>query len=356
MNENFWNGKKVLITGNTGFKGAWLSRVLISFGAEVCGYALKNDCPDSIFNAIGLEKQMHCCYGDICDYERLSDFIEQTSPELVFHLAAQPIVRESYRAPVYTYQTNVMGTVTLFDCLRKAEKLRAVINVTTDKVYANDDKTGFFSETDRLGGYDPYSNSKACSELITSSYVLSFFNPEKYGTEHKTAVATARAGNVIGGGDYAPDRLIPDCIRAVKRGESVFIRNPDSVRPWQNVLEPVSAYITLAERLYTDGTAYSGAYNIGPEKEDCLRVAEVIEKLQQYITELKVESGSGGSGMHEAQLLTLNSQKIKKKLGFCSRWKIDDAVKYTALWYENQLRGADMSVITDEIIKKYYGI
>lgn len=357
MNKTFWNGKRVLVTGNTGFKGSWLSRILLNTGAEVYGYALENNCAEGIFNAVGLEKQMECCFGDICDYEKLRLFIEKVKPEVVFHLAAQPIVRESYLSPVYTYQTNVMGTVTLLDCLRKNENLRAVVNVTTDKVYANDDKTAFFSENDRLGGYDPYSTSKACSELVTASYVSSFFNPDKYGLEHNAAIATARAGNVIGGGDYAPDRLIPDCMRAVKNGTSVILRNPDSIRPWQNVLEPISVYITLAEKLYNDGTAYSGAWNIGPEKEDCLRVADVIQKLKEYIPELKVElKANRDNEAHEAQLLTLNSYKIKAELDFHSRWKIDDAVKYTALWYAEQFKGADMSAITDKIITEYYSV
>ena len=355
MNKTFWNGKKVIITGNTGFKGAWLSRILLDAGAEVFGYALENDCKDSIFNAISLSKQMECCCGDICDSSKLSAFVTKVDPDIVFHLAAQPIVRLSYVDPVTTYQTNVMGTVILLNVLRDCKNLRAIINVTTDKVYANDDKSAFFNEKDRLGGYDPYSNSKACSELVTSSYVSSFFNPEKYGIEHSVAIATARAGNVIGGGDFAPDRLIPDCIRAIKKGEQVVLRNPDSIRPWQNVLEPISMYITLAEKLFNNGIEFSGAWNVGPDKEDCKTVAEVINIFRQYVPQLEVKFGEKATGApHEAQLLTLDSNKAKNELNFRNRWQLEEAVKYTALWYGKQLEGADMVKVTDDIVSEYF--
>ncbi len=355
MNKSFWNNKKVLITGNTGFKGSWLSCVLLGAGADICGYALENDCPKSIFNAIGLENAVDCHYGDICDEQRLGKIISQFRPEIVFHLAAQPIVRISYVTPLETYRVNVMGTATLLNCIRSADSVRTVVNVTTDKVYANDDKTAFFSETDNLGGYDPYSSSKACSELVTSAFVSSYFNPVEYGKSHKTAIATARAGNVIGGGDFAPDRLVPDCIRAVEQGSEVIIRNPEAIRPWQNVLEPLSLYITLAEKLYNDGTEYNGAWNVGPSAEDCVSVRNVIGKLQEYLPKLKVKMGGDNSKLHEASLLTLNSEKIKQRLGFKSRWNIDEAVKYTALWYLYQLENKDMSEITDRIIGEYFG-
>ncbi|MCR4925391.1 MAG: CDP-glucose 4,6-dehydratase [Clostridiales bacterium] len=355
MNKAFWKNKKVLITGNTGFKGSWLSRILLNACADVYGYALPNECQKSIFNAIDLEKEVKCCYGDICDEEKLGNFIAECKPDVVFHLAAQPIVRLSYEIPVETYKTNVLGTAVLLNSLRKSQSVKAIVNVTTDKVYENNDKNSFFSERDRLGGYDPYSNSKACSELVTSSFVSSFFNPEEYGKTHSTAIATARAGNVIGGGDFAPDRLVPDLIRAYEKGEAVVLRNPNSVRPWQNVLEPLSLYIELAQRLYEKGTQYNGAYNIGPRKEDCLSVIEVIKKFSSYIP-LKFEISSNAvKAPHEAKLLTLNSQKAYDMLGFKDKWDIDSNIEYTALWYKKQIENENMKQVTDDIISTYFG-
>ncbi len=353
MDWNFWKNKRVLITGNTGFKGSWLSEVLYLAGADVFGYALENDCLDSIFHAVKISEKTYCFYGDICDAGKLSECIKTANPEIVFHLAAQPIVRQSYADPVGTFQTNAVGTAALFNALRGIS-VRAIINVTTDKVYENNEKGNAFSETDRLGGYDPYSASKACSEIVTSSMVSSFFNTDKYGIEHNTAIATVRAGNVIGGGDFAPDRLVPDCIRAIKSGNSVHIRNPYSVRPWQNVLEPISFYINLAEKLYTDGTLYSGAWNVGPDTDEFIKVSDVIGMIKQLIPELNVTFGKSDNEMHEAKLLTLDSTKAREKLGFKSRWSIDEAVENTILWYKEQLAGSDMEKITDDMISRYF--
>ena len=356
MDNFFWNGKRVLITGNTGFKGSWLSRILLNAGADVYGYALENSDKYSIFNAISLEKEMHCFYGDICDETKLSAVIAETSPEIVFHLAAQPIVRRSYDDPVYTYRTNVIGTASLLNCLRKCDDLRAVVNVTTDKVYENNESGDPFRESDRLGGYDPYSGSKACSELVTSTFVSSFFNPEQYGISHSAAVATARAGNVIGGGDNAPDRIIPDCIRAVRENKTVTLRNPGAVRPWQHVLEPLVLYIMLAEKLYEKGTEYSGAYNVGPSLKDCMCVEELVKKMQSYIPALKYDLSTSErrSEPHEAEKLTLATDKIEKVLGFRNKWGIDDCIRNTAVWYSDQLSGKDMRVVTDKMIQEYF--
>lgn len=357
MNNDLWKGKRVLITGNTGFKGAWLSRILLNSGADVYGYALGNDDEYSIFRAIGLENDMPCSYGDICDEEKLMKVIEDVSPEIVFHLAAQPIVLAGYNDPLYTYRTNVMGTATLMNTLRKCEALRAVVNITTDKVYENNESGEPFREDDRLGGYDPYSGSKACSELVTSTFVSSFFAPDKYGVTHNAAIATARAGNVIGGGDNAPDRIVPDCIRAVRKGETVKLRNPYSVRPWQHVLEPLALYIMLAEKLYEFGVEYNGAYNVGPRTEDCLTVVEVVKKLKAYIPALEYEMPDNtiSCGLHEAAKLVLNTEKITRRLGFVNKWGIDECIRNTAVWYQAQLDGKDMRDCTDRMINDYFG-
>ena len=358
MNKDFWRGKRVLITGNTGFKGSWLSRILLDTGAEVFGYALENDDEYGVFNAIGLDKEMSCRYGDICDEGKVSEAIKGSDPEIVFHLAAQPIVLKGYEDPVYTYRTNVMGTVTLLNALRDRSGLRSVVNVTTDKVYENNDNGVSFRESDRLGGYDPYSGSKACSELVTSTFVSSFFNPVQYGISHNAAVATARAGNVIGGGDNAPDRIIPDCIRAVRNGEAVKLRNPYSIRPWQHVLEPLALYIMLAEKLYENGTEYSGAYNVGPREEDCLTVIDVVKKLGQNLPSLVYElpENAPETDLHEAKKLILDTGKISEKLGFVNKWGIDECIGNTALWYRAQLDGEDMVKVTDKMIKEYFEI
>lgn len=355
MNKDFWKNKRVLITGNTGFKGSWLSEVLYLAGADIYGYALKNECTDSIFHAARIEEKTNCFYGDICDENKLSECIDTARPEVVFHLAAQPIVRQSYIDPVRTFQTNAVGTAALFNSIKNSSSsVKAIINVTTDKVYENPENGAAFSETDRLGGYDPYSASKACSEIITASMMRSFFGSDKYGKEHNTAIATARAGNVIGGGDYAPDRLIPDCIRAIKNGSPIHLRNPYSVRPWQNVLEPISFYIDLAEKLDTNGIEYSGAWNVGPNKDEFYKVADVIEIMKSFFPELTVTFGETDRNMPEAAMLSLDSSKARAKLGFKSRWSLIEAVENTAVWYKKQLLGSDMEAVTDEMIEKYF--
>ena len=355
MNNNFWKNKRVLITGNTGFKGSWLSEVLYLAGADIYGYALKNGCPDSIFHAAKIAEKTKCFYGDICDEKSLEKCIGTARPEIVFHLAAQPIVRRSYADPVGTFQTNAVGTAALFNSLRSGvSSVKAIINVTTDKVYENPENGEAFAETDRLGGYDPYSASKACSEIITASMMRSFYSPDKYGKEHCVSIATARAGNVIGGGDFAPDRLIPDCIRAIKNKSPIHLRSPYSVRPWQNVLEPVAFYIDLAEKLYTDGLEYSGAWNVGPDKSEFFKVIDVINMMKKHLPEMDVTFDEVSDNMHEAGLLMLDSSKAREKLGFKSKWSIDEAVENTAIWYKEQLSGSSMEAVTDNMINKYF--
>ena len=266
----FYKGKKILVTGHTGFKGAWLSKILLDAGAEVIGYSLEPNTEPSLFKILDLEKKLNSIIGDIADLEKLERVFEEYKPEIVFHLAAQPIVLDSYKEPVYTYMTNIMGTVNLLECVRKTESVKSVINVTTDKVYENMEWEWGYRENERLNGYDPYSNSKSCSELVTHSYKVSFFNNKKI------AISTVRAGNVIGGGDFANFRIIPDCIRAMKNNKIIEVRNPSSTRPYQHVLEPLFAYLLIAKMQYEDFN-YASSYNIGPSEDNCVTTEKLVE-------------------------------------------------------------------------------
>ena len=266
----FYKGKKVLVTGHTGFKGAWLSKILLEAGAEVTGYSLEPNTEPSLFKILNLENKLNSIIGDIANLEKLKRIFEEYKPEIVFHLAAQPIVLDSYKEPVYTYMTNVMGTVNLLECVRESNTVKSVINVTTDKVYENMEWEWGYRENERLNGYDPYSNSKSCSELVTHSYKVSFFD------DKKVAVSTVRAGNVIGGGDFANFRIIPDCVRAMENNKVIEIRNPNSTRPYQHVLEPLFAYLLIAKKQYEDYT-YASSYNIGPSEEDCVTTEELVK-------------------------------------------------------------------------------
>ena len=268
IDTDFWNGKKVFVTGHTGFKGTWFCEILHYLGVEVTGYALEPPTDPSVFNILKTDAMINSVFGDIRDYEKLCQTIQDNKPEIVFHLAAQPIVKTSYAEPRYTYETNVMGTVNILEAVRKTDSVKSVVNVTTDKVYENNEWCWGYRENDRLDGYDPYSNSKSCSELVTASYVRSFFG------ESGTAVSTARAGNVIGGGDFAPNRIIPDCACAASQGKEITVRNPYSIRPYQHVLEPLFAYMMIAEKQYSN-KEYSGCYNIGPEMKSCITTGEI---------------------------------------------------------------------------------
>ena len=266
----FFKGKTVLVTGHTGFKGAWLCKMLVNAGADVVGYALNPPTEPSLFELIDLKHRMHSIIGDIRDLKHLENVFAEYQPEIVMHLAAQPIVRDSYKNPVYTYETNVMGTVNICECVRLNPCVKSFLNVTTDKVYHNNEWEWGYRENDPLDGYDPYSNSKSCSELVTHSYINSFFN------EMDVAVSTARAGNVIGGGDFANDRIIPDCIRAVQKGEDIIVRNPHSTRPYQHVLEPLAAYLMIVQKQY-ENRKYAGFYNVGPDDCDCVTTGDLVD-------------------------------------------------------------------------------
>lgn len=337
----FYQGKKVLVTGHTGFKGSWMCKVLTDAGADVTGYALNPPTELALFTLLDLQSKMNSVIGDIRDFEQLQKVFAEVQPEIVIHLAAQPIVRESYRDPVGTYETNVMGTVYLMECVRKTPSVRSVVNVTTDKVYKNREWAWGYRENEELNGYDPYSNSKSCSELVTSSYINAFFSEEaKCGRE--IAISTMRAGNVIGGGDFAADRIIPDCVRAVEAGQDMIVRNPYSTRPYQHVLEPVMTYLMLAQRQYEDRTL-AGNYNIGPDDRDCVTTGEIVslfcEKWQAVSGRELVWINQHDGGPHEANFLKLDCSKIKQMLGWKPVWNISDAVEKVAEWtwaYRNQ--------------------
>ena len=319
---NFYQGKKVLVTGHTGFKGTWLCKILIDAGAEVTGYALEAPTEPSLFDMSGIAGKMKSMIGDVRDSERLYTSFEMAQPEIVLHLAAQPIVRTSYKDPVYTYETNVMGTVNICECVRKSSCVKSFLNVTTDKVYQNKEWEWGYRETDALDGYDPYSNSKSCSELVTHGYINSFFR------EQGIAVSTARAGNVIGGGDFAQDRIIPDCIRAAMDGQEIIVRNPYSVRPYQHVLEPLFAYLLIAKKQYED-IEYAGFYNVGPDECDCITTGELVTLFCNKWGDEQVWINKSIDGPHEAGFLRLDCSKLKKRLGWRPRWHIEEAVNMT---------------------------
>lgn len=342
----FYHNKRVLITGHTGFKGAWLSELLLLAGAEACGYALP-PAEGSLFQKLRLAERMRSIEGDIRELARLHQAFQAFRPELVFHLAAQPLVRESYRDPVGTYSTNVMGTVNLLECVRGCDSVRSVVNVTTDKVYRNPEQPGSFQEDNVLDGYEPYSNSKSCSELVTGAYIRSFL------AEGGIAVSTARAGNVIGGGDMAADRILPDCIRAAERGEVIRVRNPTSVRPYQHALEPLSAYLLIAKAQDED-PGKAGAYNVGPGAEDCLTTGALAELFCRCWGEGARWTAAPEIGPHEAGYLRLDCTKIKSVLGWTPRWNAQTAVEQTVAWTKAVMAGADAGEVTRGQIRAYF--
>ena len=346
-NLSFYSGKKVLVTGHTGFKGSWLCCALVNAGAVVTGFALAPEKNNDLFTKTGLENEMTSVIGDIRDFDALKASFDKCQPEIVFHLAAQPIVLESYRNPKYTYETNVLGTVNLLECIRLSDCVKSFINVTTDKVYENDDLSVAFVETDKLDGFDPYSNSKSCSELVTHCYAKSFLN------DKGVAVSTARAGNVIGGGDFASDRIIPDCIRAASKGEAIILRNPNSVRPFQHVLEPVFVYLMIAQRQYED-SSFSGYYNVGPDEKDCITTGELATLFCKYWENAKWDSVNK-NGPHEAGFLKLNCDRLKSVFGWKPRWNVETAVRMTVDFTKEYLSGVPASEAMTKQINSFLG-
>lgn len=352
VNPYFWHGKRVLLTGHTGFKGGWLSLWLQSMKAQVVGYALAPPTNPSLFDVADVGKNMTSIIGDIRDLERLLAVCTEHKPEIVFHLAAQPLVRRSYIDPVETYSTNMMGTVNVLEAVRNTSGIKAVVNVTSDKCYENREWVWGYREDDAMGGFDPYSSSKGCAELVTASYRNSYFNPEKY-KEHGVAVATGRAGNVIGGGDWADDRLIPDIMRAISLGNPVNIRNPHAIRPWQHVLEPLSGYLLLANKLYEDGAAYAEAWNFGPADEDAKPVQWIVEELTRAWGEGASWVPHDGDHPHEANYLKLDCSKAKQRLDWHPRWSLAGSLGTITDWHHAYQDDKDMRTFSLRQIQQY---
>ena len=344
-----YKGKKVFLTGHTGFKGSWLSEILLLAGADVTGYSTAPPTDPSLFEILGLSGRMNSIEGDVRDPDRLNKALLSAEPEIVIHLAAQPLVRESYKNPVYTYETNVMGTVNILEAVRQCGTVRSFLNVTTDKVYENREWPWGYRENDPLDGYDPYSNSKSCSELVTHSYKKSFF------AGRRPAVSTARAGNVIGGGDFAADRIIPDCIRAASAGEKIIVRNPYSTRPYQHVLEPVMAYLMIVKESYLGGDK-SGYYNVGPDETDCVTTGDLVDMFcEKWGDGLSWVNKAAAFSPHEAGLLKLDCSKIKRVFGWRPRWNVSQALDKVVEWTKVYLAGGDVSAEMSREIKEYCG-
>ena len=348
MDLSFYKGKTVLVTGHTGFKGTWMCKVLMMRGANVIGYALEAPTQPSLFDMTHMEKGMTSVIGDIRDLAHLNQVFDEYQPEIVIHMAAQPIVRESYANPVYTYEANVMGTVNIMEAVRLHECVKSFVNVTTDKVYKNNEWEWGYRENDVLDGYDPYSNSKSCSELVTSSYKKSFFG------DRTVAISTCRAGNVIGGGDFAKDRIIPDCVRAQEAGKEIIVRNPYSTRPYQHVLEPVCTYLKLAELQYLDKDRYEGSYNVGPDDCDCVTTGELVDLFCKYWgPEATWKDVSEANAPHEAGFLKLDCSRIKRVMQWKPKWHIQDAVANSVQWSKVYLAKGDLIAEMEKEITDY---
>lgn len=345
---DFYRGRRVFLTGHTGFKGSWMSRVLVNAGAVLTGYALEPPTSPGLFDLAGLEGRMNSVIGDVRDYTALRAAFEAARPEIVIHMAAQPIVRESYRDPRGTYETNVMGTVNLLECVRNTDCARSLLNVTTDKVYLNREWPWGYREDDPLDGFDPYSNSKSCAELATHSYKNSFFSGPG-----APAISTARAGNVIGGGDFARDRIIPDCVRAATEGRDIVVRNPFSTRPYQHVLEPVTAYLMIARRQWED-PSLAGWYNVGPDESDCVTTGELVDLfVARWGNGVRRADLADSRGPHEAGFLKLDCSKIRAVFGWRPTWHIDEAVDMTCAWTKVWQAGGDVPGEMDREIEAF---
>ena len=347
MDLSFYKGKKVLVTGHTGFKGTWLCRILINAGAQVTGYSLNPPTEPNLFSMADVESRMNSVIGDIRDLDHLKKVFEQTQPEIVLHLAAQPIVRDSYKDPVYTYETNVMGTVNICECVRLNPCVKSFLNVTTDKVYKNNEWEWGYRENEPLDGFDPYSNSKSCSELVTHSYINSFFN------NMNLAVSTARAGNVIGGGDFANDRIVPDCVRAAIEGKDIIVRNPHSTRPYQHVLEPLAAYLIIAQKQFED-KKYAGFYNVGPDETDCVTTGKLVDTFCAKWGEGIKWIDRYDGGPHEANFLKLDCSKLKTTFGWKPRWNFDTAIEKSVEWSKVYAAGGDVVACMDKEIEEFF--
>lgn len=352
MTPSFWRGRKVFLTGHTGFKGGWMSLWMQSLGTNLKGFSLEPPTSPSLFEIASISDGMNSDIGDVRDLARLTHSLQTFQPEIVFHMAAQPLVRYSYKNPVETYATNLMGTVHLLEAVRQTPSVKAVVIITTDKCYENREWAWGYRENEPMGGFDPYSNSKGCAELATAAYRSSFFNPENF-SHHGVAIATVRAGNVIGGGDWAGDRLIPDILMAIEKGSPVTIRNPNAIRPWQHVLEPISGYMQLAERMISDGPTYSEAWNFGPNDNDARPVSWIVDRMVNIW-------GNGASWQidnseqpHEATYLKLDISKAKTKLQWQPRINLEQALEWIIDWHKAYLDGRSMQDVTKQQIMQY---
>jgi CDP-glucose 4,6-dehydratase len=352
MNADFWKDKRVFLTGHTGFKGSWLSLWLQSMGARVTGFSLAPNTEPSLFEVAEVEEGMRSIIGDIRDLEALSAAVKEASPEIVIHMAAQPIVRESYTDPVFNYATNVMGTVHLLEAVRQTSGVKAVVIVTSDKCYENREWHWAYREESTLGGDDPYSNSKACSELVTASYRTSFFHPARH-AEHGVAVASARAGNVIGGGDWAKDRLVPDALAALSAGCPLVLRNPHSTRPWQHVLEPLNGYLVLAEALFHEGPDHAEAWNFGPYEFSDRTVGWIVDRLCQLWGLEIPKQQDDGPKPHEAGYLKVDSSKARAVLGWAPKLDLDTTLRWIVDWTKSHQSGASMKALTLSQIQRF---
>lgn len=350
MDLSFYKNKTVFVTGHTGFKGTWLCKLLVNAGANVTGYALKPPTIPNLFEACNIKQQINSIEGDVRDLEHLQKEFYEAKPEIVIHMAAQPLVRDSYRMPVYTYDVNVMGTVNVLECIRNTSSVKSFVNVTTDKVYLNREWEWGYRENEELKGFDPYSNSKSCSELVTYSYLNSFFK------DTDIAISTARAGNVIGGGDFANDRIIPDCIRAAREGKSIIVRNPYSTRPYQHVLEPVSVYLEIAKAQYKN-VKLAGNYNVGPDDIDCWTTGELVtlfcEKWNKANGTCITWENIFDGGPHEANFLKLDCSKLKKMFHWKPRWNVETAMEKVVEWTKVYFEGGDVSQCMDKQIEEF---
>lgn len=346
LDLSFYKGKKVLLTGHTGFKGSWMSRILVNEGAVLTGYSLNPPTQPNLFSMCGVADRMHSVIGDIRDLDHLKRVFSEAQPDIVIHMAAQPIVRDSYKDPVYTYETNVMGTVNVLECIRLNSCVRSFVNVTTDKVYKNNEWAWGYRENEPLDGFDPYSNSKSCSELVTHSYKSSFFE------DGRVAVSTSRAGNVIGGGDFANDRIIPDCIRAAERKEPIIVRNPHSTRPYQHVLEPVMAYLMIAQKQYEDGS-YADYYNVGPDDMDCVTTGDIVDMFCEKWGEGMHWVNQYDGGPHEANFLKLDCSKLKTVFNWKPRWNVSEALDKVVEWTKVYFAQGDIKTVMDKQICEY---
>lgn len=347
---DFYKGKRVFLTGHTGFKGAWMCKILANAGASITGFSLEAPTDPSLFKLANIDRDVNSVIGDVRDVDALKRAFDDAKPEIVIHLAAQPIVRDSYVDPSYTYETNVMGTVNVLECIRQNPCVKSFLNVTTDKVYLNKEWNWGYREIDELDGFDPYSNSKSCSELVTHSYKRSFFT-EKDGSP-LIPISTARAGNVIGGGDFAKDRIIPDCVRSALKHEDIVVRNPFSTRPYQHVLEPVYAYLMIAAKQFEE-KKYAGCYNVGPDDRDCFQTGALVDTFVKHWGEDLKWVNKYDGGPHEAHFLKLDCSKLKSVFGWKPRWNLDKAIEKVVVWSKVWLKGGDVRRCMDEQISEF---